>query len=57
MVEIGKLCPKCKVGKLYPEGYREYREPSNKSEFYANTKMKCDKCDYEEGNIVAGVNE
>jgi len=57
MVDVGKPCPVCENGKMYPKGFREYKEPADKSEFYAKTIMKCDKCGYEESNIVAGKNE
>lgn len=57
MVDVGKPCPVCENGKMYPKGFREYKEPADKSEFYAKTIMICDKCGYEESNIVAGKNE
>lgn len=56
MVDNGNQCPKCKVGKMIKNGDTVHRKLKDKNEAQSTTPMVCDKCGYEENEIVVRKN-
>jgi len=54
-VSIGELCPKCKIGRIYPTGGREASSksdwPLRRRHEFEKTILVCDKC----GHIVESL--